>query len=252
MGDRIGQAIGAQQQAVTGQRRDVLQRGLDRVAGVGLEDQGALRVGGDILGIEFALRDQGLDEGVVHCELGQLAVAKQIRPGVADVAHAQLASVEHERGERGAHPVAGGVLADALRQRGVGLIGDHAQQCEHVIVARVGVQGAQVVDHQLRGDLAGCVAAHAVGKRQQVGARVGGVLIVAAHQTPVGGHRIIKFQHQGTSLTVVRPTRISVPSSICSGWSMRTPLTKVPLRESRSSTNHSAPRLKMRACRPEA
>src|SRR5699024_81654 len=34
VGDRIGQAIRAQQQAIAGQRRDVLQRGLDRVAWV--------------------------------------------------------------------------------------------------------------------------------------------------------------------------------------------------------------------------
>ena len=220
--------------------------------GVGLEDQRTLRVGGHILGVELALGHQRLHERVIHGELGEFAITQHITAGVTHMAQGQFPAVEHHGRQGGAHAITGGILTDTFSDGGVGLIGDHAHQCEHVIVARVGVQRPQMADHQLGGDLPGSVSTHSISQRQHEGPRIGGVLVVGTHQPAVRGHGKIKFQHQGTSLTVVRPIRISVPTSTPSGWSILRPPTKVPLRESRSSTNHSDPRLKIRACLPEA
>ena len=82
-----------------------------------------------------------------------------------------------------------------------------------------------MVDHELAGDLAGRMPAHAVGDDEHVRPRVGGVLAVAADETAVGEYGVIQSETHGTNLTVVRLTLMSVPVPTRSGWSMRYPPT---------------------------
>ena len=104
---------------------------------------------------------------------------------------AELATVEHCRGERGAHAGLLGVLGHRRLDRGVAVLRRRAQKREHVRVLWVAVQVLEVLDHELAGHLAGGVAAHAVRKHQQVRAGVCGVLVVGADQAAVGhGHEI--------------------------------------------------------------
>ena len=58
---------------------------------------------------ELTLGDELGDEAVVVGELPELAVAQQVRAGVADVAdHEHLVVAEHRGGERGAHAAQAG------------------------------------------------------------------------------------------------------------------------------------------------
>ena len=100
--------------------------------------------------------------------------------------HAEAEAVEHERGERRAHARLLRVVLHGLGDRRVRVLRRRPEQGEHVRVAGVAVQVLHVLDHELGGDLAGCVAAHAVGKHEQLRARVCRILVVAPDQAAVG------------------------------------------------------------------
>ena len=187
---------------------------------------------GDVRRVELALVDEGLDVGVVLGDLGEDVVAQQVAAGVADVADAHPA-VEEEQGAQGAaHAVESRVLVDVRGDGTVTVVhrlDEHAGQpvdgdVPGAVAEELGVERQQGLDHQLRGDLAGGVAAHAVGQGEQVGRRHGGILVVAAHQATVGAGGEIEgecLRRHASILTVVWPMRNSLPARTGSGWSMR-------------------------------
>ena len=68
-----------------------------------------------------------------------------------------------------------------------------------------------MLDHELRGDFTGGVAAHAVSEQQQVRTGVGRVLVIVSNQAEVGpGEEIQCETHERNSIVVV-PMRTGVP-----------------------------------------
>ena len=99
---------------------------------------------------------------------------------------AQRLAVEHQGGQGRAHAGLLRVVSHRLRDRRVRVIRGGTEQREDIGIAWVAVEVLHVLDHQLRGDLARSVAAHAIGEHEQVRARVRRVLVIAADQAAVG------------------------------------------------------------------
>ena len=115
---------------------------------------------------DAALVDEGLHEGVVLGDLGQFPVPKQIAPGVADVHQSEPVTGEQDGGQGGPHALELGVQFDLLGDIRVPLVHSTFQLAEKIPAGLVVVEMGQCGDHELRGDLAGGVPAHAVGQRQ--------------------------------------------------------------------------------------
>ncbi len=160
---------------------------------------------------DAAFVDQGLYEGVVLGDLGELAVAQQIAAGVADVGQPQPRAGEQNGRQRGAHAFELGMLFDIGRDRRVALLHGAFQLRQQVAAGLVVVEVRQRGDHQLRRDFTGRVSAHAVGQRQQPGAGVDGILVVGAHQTAVAAGGVPQNQAHRRSSIAVLPIRIGVP-----------------------------------------
>ena len=189
---RIGEAVGAQHVAVARQHLKLREGWLHGPPGKSLEDQGPLRVGAGVRSVELALVNEGLDESIVLRDLRELPVAQPVGAGVTDVAHRCLTVAEQDRGEGAAHALQLWVLVHVGGDALVALIHralQHGDQTAALIwlVQERGVQCPQGVHQEAAGHLAGRVATHAIGEGQQAWARVGGVLIIRAHQTAVGG-----------------------------------------------------------------
>ena len=90
---------------------------------------------------------------------------------------------------------------------GVGIIRGGAQQGQHIVVLGVLVESPQPLNHQLRGDFAGGMTAHAICQRQDMGANHGGILVIFTHQTAVGGGVDLKMHHYAGVLTML-PTSL--------------------------------------------
>ena len=230
-----------------------------------------------------ALVDQGLHERVVPRDLREHAVAEEVGAGVADVHHAEPAAREQHRGERGAHAVEVGLLADELGDRVVALGGGLGELAQEVVAGLVVVERHEGGDDQLRGHLAGRVSAHAVGEGEQARARVDRVLVVLPYQAPVTASGVAQHQGHGTilhgrgwgndtrvrmtgvsaaelgrrrghdrsSMTVL-PIRIGVPSGTRVGPETLLRSRYVPLVDPRSSTYQSSPDWEIRAWRVDA
>ncbi|SHV24351.1 Uncharacterised protein [Mycobacteroides abscessus subsp. abscessus] len=252
MADRIGQAVRAQQVAVTGADLAHRQRRLDLVTGQRLHDQRTLRVTVRLFGRDAAVVDQGLDEGVVLGDLGQLAVAHQVAAGVTDVHHAQPRPGEQDGAQRGAHALELGVGLDVRRDGGVAVVDGVVQLGQQIAAGFVVVEVRQRGDHQLRGDLARGVAAHAVRQGQEAGPGVDGVLIVGADQAAVAARGISEYECHGRSSITVLPIRTGVPIGTLTAVVTFALSRYVPLVDPRSSTYHSEPLGDSRACRVEA
>ena len=136
----------------------------------------------------------------------ELAVAHQVGAGVADVAEAQPAAGEEDRGQRRPHALELRGLADHLAQVLAALEDRLAQRLQQVAGGGVVVQVLEGGDDHLAGDVAGRVAAHAVGDREQPGPGVHRVLVVAADQAAVGPRGVPR-----TSVMYAAP----VPSGRC-------------------------------------
>ena len=147
--------------------------------------QGALRVGGGLLLGDPALVDQPLHPGVVLGDLRELAVAQEVRAGVADVHETEPLARPQQGGERGAHALQLRVLLDHDAQLVVGALHGDAEGGEDVRAGDVLVELDDGGDHLGAGDLAGGLAAHAVGDREQAWAGVAGVLVVLADHAVV-------------------------------------------------------------------
>ena len=101
------------------------------------------------------------------------------------MAHAELGAVKKQGGQRGAHALRLRVLIHVLADRRISVFRRRAEQGQHVVIARITLEGGHVLHHGGGSDLAGGVATHAVGQHQQVRASVGGILIVFADQSAV-------------------------------------------------------------------
>jgi hypothetical protein len=102
---------------------------------------------------------------------------------------------EQDRSERGAHAVEFLVRFDVCGDRRIAFAHCGVELAEQVAAWLVVVEMGQRRDHQLGGNLAGGVAAHAVGERQQSRSRVHGVLVVRADQATVAARGVSK--HEG-------------------------------------------------------
>ena len=137
-------------------------------------------------------------------------------------------------------------IAPLPAQRGL------AQLAEQVVAGLVVVERRQRGDDDLAGHLAGGVATHAVGEREQARARVHGVLVVRTDQAPVAAGRVAKDEgHERSSITVL-PIRIGAPSGTRRGAVTLARSRYVPFVEPRSSTYQSVPRNEIRACLVDA
>ncbi len=176
--DDAGEPVGADQIAVAGPHLADRQVRLDVVAAAQrAHQQGALRVGGGLFLGDPALVDQTLHPGVVLGDLGEDAVAQQVGAGVADVHEAEPLPGPQQGGQRGAHALELRVLLDHGAQLVVGPLHGAAEGGEDVGARDVVVERDQSGDHLGGGDLAGGLAAHAVGDGEQSGAGVTGVLV---------------------------------------------------------------------------
>jgi len=114
------------------------------------------------------------------------------------------------------------------------------------------VQRPQRVDDRRAGDLAGRVAAHPVGQREQSRAGVHRVLVVGADQAAVATRRVTEDEGHGRSSITVLPIRTGVPIGTRTAVVTFALSRYVPLVDPRSSTYHSEPRGESLACRVEA
>ncbi len=209
--DHAGQPVAADQVAVAGQRL------ADRVLRVDVPaverpgQQRALRVAARLLRADPALVDEHLDVGVVLGDLGELAVAQQVGPRVADVHHAELAAGEEHRGQRGAHALQVRVGVHRVAQLLVGGVHGRAQRVDQGVARDVLVERGHGADDDVAGDVTGGHAAHAVGDGEQPRPGVDGVLVPVSDQTAVAVGRVAQGQGHGRNSRAVRPIRIGTP-----------------------------------------
>ena len=172
----------------------------------------------------------------------EFAVAQQVAAGVADVDQAKPVAREQDCGQRGAHALELGIGFDMRGDRGVALVDGVVELAEQVAAGLVVVEMGQRGDHQLRGHLAGGVAAHAVGQRQQPGTGVHRVLVVGAHQAAVAARCVSQNECHGRNSITVLPIRTGVPIGTRTAVVTFALSRYVPLVDPRSSTYHSEPR----------
>ena len=159
---------------------------------------------------------------------------------------------EQDRGQRGAHALELGVGLDLGRDRGVAFADRGVELAQQVAAGLVVIEVGQRRDHQLGGDLTGCVTAHAVGEREKPRAGVDGVLVVSADQAAVAARGVSEHQCHGRSSITVLPIRTGVPIETRTAVVTLALSRYVPLVDPRSSTYHSEPRGDSLACRVEA
>ena len=115
---------------------------------------------------DAALVDESLDERVVLGDLGELPVTQQIAARVADVDQAKPVAREQDCCQRGAHALELGVGFDVRGDGRVAFPYRGIELAQQVATGLVVVEVSQRGDHQLGGDFARGVAAHAVGQCQ--------------------------------------------------------------------------------------
>ena len=176
--DHPGQAVRAQQVPVAGP--DLAQRQIGFHVGPaiqGPQQHRALRVGGDVVGADPPLVDQRLDQRVVMRDLMELAAPEQVGAGVTDVAEGHPWPGPQHRGQRRAHALDRRIGGDHVVQRVVG-VGDRVgQRVEQVVAGHLVVELGDGGDRGGAGHLAGRVATHAIGHRQQARAGIRRVLV---------------------------------------------------------------------------
>ncbi len=138
---------------------------------------------------DVALGDELLHVAVVDRDLAETLVTQEIGARVADVGEsedlfAEGVSHDRERGDGGAHAVRVGV-ADRLVEDLVVGGADGGDDFVDGVFCVVGEQFAHAFDSESAGDLAGLVAAHAVGDDEQACRRRGGGLRSAARIWPL-------------------------------------------------------------------
>ena len=149
-------------------------------------------------------------------------------------------------------PSSSGSALDVCGDRRVALVHRRVELAEQVAAGLVVVEVCQRGDHQLGGDLAGGVAAHAVGERQQSRAGVHRVFVVGADQAAIAACGVAEDKCHGRSSITVLPIRTGVPIGTRTAVVTFALSRYVPLVDPRSSTYHSEPRCDSRAWRVDA
>src|SRR4029077_12577484 len=161
--DRVGEAVRAQQVAITGAYFPHGQGGLDLMTGERPHAQRSLRVAVCLFPGDPPFVNQGLDERVVLGDLGQLAVAQQIAARIADVRQPKTVAREQDCGECSAHPLEVGFHLDLCGDGGVAGTYRPVELGQQVAAGFVVVEVGQCGNYQLGSDFSGGVPAHAVG-----------------------------------------------------------------------------------------
>ena len=210
--DLVDEAVAAQEEAVAAHERQ--RPGVDadgRIDAQRSRHDVAPRVVARLVVGDVAGGDELLHVAVVDGDAPQPAVAQQVRARVADVDEGELlvggvAAVgvglgDHDqRGDRRAHPLLVRVADRRPVDVAVGL-GDR----RHHVVERgaVGAEpGAEHVDGEGAGDLAGAVAAHPVGDGEDVRLGEHVVLVLRADAARIGGRAPAQRRHYCASSTV--------------------------------------------------
>ncbi len=198
-----GEAVRAEEDAVAGLELDRVLVDVD--PGVDAERTRDGRPLGVHLGLlrgEHPVADHLLDEAVVGRDLGERAVAGEVRARIADVPHDQVpVRSQHAGRERRAHAV--------QFQVGLGLLENGVVRALDGVAQRLTVRhgGAQGLQRGGARDLTGAVAAHAIGDGDQAEAVClvdEAVLVAVADAADVGdagGHDLDRA-HLVTSATV--------------------------------------------------
>ena len=141
------------------------------------------------------LVDQALHERVVGRELGDLALAEQVGPAVADVPDRHPRPVEERDGRGGAGAVERGVLVDQAADRPVGVVQGGGDPADLVgAVRRRLVELSQLRDRGRGGDVAPRRAPDPVADGEQPWSGVPGVLVVLADPAHVGDRGVVEQQ----------------------------------------------------------
>ena len=85
------------------------------------------------------------------------------------------------------------------------------QLAEQITAGLIVIEMCQRGDHQLGGNFAGGVPAHAVGEGEQPGARIHRVLVVGADESAIASGGVAQCQGHGRNSTTVLPTCTGVP-----------------------------------------
>jgi hypothetical protein len=164
-----------------------------------------------LLRADPTLVDEHLHVRVVLGDLDELALAQQVRPGVPDVHHAELAAGEQHRGQRGAHALQGRVAVHRVAQLLVGRLHGRSKGVNQSVAGNVLIQRGHGGDDNVAGDVTGGHAAHAVSDSEQPRSGVDGVLVPVSDQTAVTAGRVAERQGHGRNSRAVRPIRIGTP-----------------------------------------
>jgi hypothetical protein len=111
-----------------------------------------------------AFVDQGLDEGVVLGDLGELAVAQQVAARVTDVHQPEPIAREQDCGECGSHALEVGLHFDLRGDGRVAGVYRGLELAQQIATGLIVIEMGQCGDYQLRRHLAGRVATHPVGQ----------------------------------------------------------------------------------------
>ena len=236
--DHVGQAVGIEQIDVVGLGPVLDDVGRDdRLDAQRARDEVLVQRESRLLRRQLAAVDLLLQQRMIARQLLELLAAQPVAAGVADVADADPIAAEHEADERRAHPGALGTrlrrLVDALVRHGDLLLEEQRGMREaardvDLRQLAVGLElrqhaAADDVDRDAAGDLAGVVAAHAVGEHRDAGRGIdeNGILVVGADHPLVGQHGAIEctdvrasdgFGDCGRRPELTAPTSAAFPS----------------------------------------
>ena len=212
VGDVVGEAVAAEHEAIAADDRHRPRIDPDRrFDAEGSGDDVAAGMGARLVAGDRAFGDELLHEGVIDRDLAEPAVAQHVAAGVADVDDAERFAVvrvgdDGDRGDGRAHPGLVGVGDRALVDVGVGVVDRLHQIVERAL--RLGARGqllAEVRHRHLARDLAGEVAAHAVGDDEQARTGEHVVLVLRPELPGVGRRAPAQLGHQRSPLLTRAP-----------------------------------------------
>nr|WP_228265830.1 hypothetical protein [Microlunatus elymi] len=197
---QIGQTITGQQDPIAGgqiEQDQIRLRSLQMIDRP--RDHRPVRKRFRVIGRELTGVQQHLQQAVVLGDLAAFTVPPEEGAGIADMSQPEALAVAQHRGQRGGHPVPGGVDVDTVTKVLMGEVDRLRQDGERVVLADHG-NCAGDVRRTGRRHLTGRSSADAVGDQQQVGAGIAGVLIVRPDQPTVAGRGVPEPQHSNLSI----------------------------------------------------
>ena len=160
---------------------------------------------------DLTLVDDALHQRVVVGDHLEPVVAEEVAAGVADVRETEPFPDPKQRGQRRAHALERGVARDHLAEGVVGLLHRGLQRRRQLVVGWPLVERGDVLDDEPARHLAGRVAAHPVGDREQARPGVHRVLVAVAEQADVAARAEAQGQRHERSSSTVLPIRMGTP-----------------------------------------